>query len=553
MKKFLNKLIENRILDFVVIFCVSVVLMFQFFNKNNDIYAIEGKQYLIRAYWTYQSMKQNTTGNVISYFINNFGYSLSLFEGQLHIYLLICFGIIFNSFNIGFKVLILIAMFLAGCMMYKLIYQLTDNKNTAILAGIIYITSPYFFTDIYVRHAIDEVIAFIFIPLVFLGLYNLYNTEKNHYYFILGMTGLILTKNDCFVITTIFAIIYSLVNVKNLSSTRVKRGFFIDLIFIISITSFYWMPLIQTRFFANYKVYENDNIINKEEFINTAINIRALFITPNNTRFVLEVGFPIIVMLAFSMFTFKKMEDNKKEYMFFLLSGIFSMWIATKYFPWSFMPQSFLRIQYPWRMLQYSTFFFTIVASINMSTVITNFRFRDVLIISSICILYIFSRYYVVQYNDNIVDVKDYAIGQVTGQNGENIPGMGDLKYLPKKAFENTFYIATKQDEIKVMSNNCTIENQEKDGSYFTAKITTLEQSTELELPYIYYPGYTVRFDGMIMHTHETKNGFVGINIDKNESGKLELNYTQTSLMKFSKIISLMVFICYLVYVWKKH
>lgn len=189
MKKLLHMMKENRIvIDVLVIFFVALILAFPIFNKNTDIYLDDGSQHLMRAWGSYNSLKQNGTANVISSFGNGFGYSWDLFYGPLSTDLIIVFGMIFSSFNIGFKVAFAVIIFAAGAFMYKFICEMTENKNTALLAAIIYVTSPYFFTDIYVRHAIGEACGFVFIPLVFLGLYNLFNTEKKHYYLIFGAT-----------------------------------------------------------------------------------------------------------------------------------------------------------------------------------------------------------------------------------------------------------------------------------------------------------------------------------------------------------------------------
>ena len=58
------------------------------------------------------------------------------------------------------------------------------------------------------------------------------------------------------------------------------------------------------------------------------------------------------------------------------------------------------------------------------------------------------------------------------------------------------------------------------------------------ELPYIYYPGYELRLDGMVTDTFETTNGFLGFIMYKNDKAKVEVNYEGTTLMKISSIIS---------------
>ena len=398
-----------------------------------------------------------------------------------------------------------------------------------------------------------ECMAFVFIPLVFLGLYNLFNTEKNHYYLIIGTAGLIISHNITTMLTAIFAFLYLIINIKNIKSTRVKKGLLIDVLFIVLLTSFYWMPFLETKMFTNYRVFEKDAMASKESVLAHRIDLKDLIITQNDTNLVLEVGLPVILMLAFSIMAFRQIKENKKEYLFFAISGIVSCFMSTKYFPWNWLPDCCYIIQFPWRMLVFSSFFFAIIASINMSVVIKKFNIKDVLIIGIILLIYIWSRYSVIQYSENVPKVEDYQILNVSGHNNEWLPGMGRLEYLPSKAYENTFYIATSQKGILAVNGQCKIEEEVKLGSYLTAKISTEDEKATLELPFIYYPGYTVRFDGIIMDTFETENGFLGCTIEKNENGKLEVKYTETTCMNISKIISVVAGIIFIIYVWKKH
>ncbi len=387
-----------------------------------------------------------------------------------------------------------------------------------------------------------ELLAFVFIPMVFLGLYHLFNTEKNHYYLIFGASGLILSHNISTVLTIFWAGIYCILNIKNLALTRVKKGLTIDIIFIVLITSFYWCPFLETKFYTDYRVYEPSAMATQESFLSHAVTLKDLFITQNDVQFIFEIGLPIILMLAFSVMTFSKLEENKKEYLFFLISGMISSFMATKLFVWKWLPDSFYIFQFPWRMLLFSSFFFAVVASINLSICIRNFQIRDVLIVGIICILYIFSKHSVIPYSDNVPIVEQYEIMTVSGQNNEWLPGMGRLEYLPKRAYHNTFYIATRKTGIVTIEGNCQIQEEMKIGGYFTAKITTQDEEAKIELPYIYYPGYSARLDGMILPTFETENGFLRLpyrkprkrktrnKIHRNQNNEWLQNYFYSSL-----------------------
>ncbi len=66
--------------------------------------------------------------------------------------------------------------------MYKFVNNYAENSNVALLASILYMTFPYHLTDLYTRNAVGEYASFMFIPLVFHGLYNMFYTSDKNYY-----------------------------------------------------------------------------------------------------------------------------------------------------------------------------------------------------------------------------------------------------------------------------------------------------------------------------------------------------------------------------------
>ena len=172
-------------------------------------------------------------------------------------------------------------------------------------------------------------------------------------------------------------------------------------------------------------------------------------------------------------------------------------------------------------------------------------------ILTLICLLYISSKLVNIPYSDKVQEPEKVSIHAITGQNNEWIPGMGRLEYLPKKAYNHTFYIATRKPKIEILKGTCHVQEEVKVGSHLTAKIQAGDENAEVEFPFIYYLGYTVRLDGMILETFETENGFLGCSIEANEQGVLEVDYTGTNWMNFSKIIAIFAWIGYIVYVLK--
>ena len=61
--------------------------------------------------------------------------------------------------------------------MYWLGKEVFKDDKKSLFAALFYITYNYFFVDVIVRDALNESFMFVFMPLVFLGLYHLFNNH----------------------------------------------------------------------------------------------------------------------------------------------------------------------------------------------------------------------------------------------------------------------------------------------------------------------------------------------------------------------------------------
>lgn len=183
-----NKILENK--EFLVILfliLVGIIIGIPLLSSKLNVYYDDGIQHIARAYGTYNSFKDNILfPNIISSFANNFGYSWNLFYGPLSSYGVILISLICRNFVIAYKIFVYVCLILSGYFMYKFVNAIISNKNIAILAGILYMTFPYHLTDLYTRNALGEFVSFVFIPIVFWGLYNLFYTDKKSYHLIIG-------------------------------------------------------------------------------------------------------------------------------------------------------------------------------------------------------------------------------------------------------------------------------------------------------------------------------------------------------------------------------
>ena len=545
-EKITELICKRKVTDFLILILISYVIFLPMFNNDIDVYADDGIQHIARAYGTFESIKNGIfLGNIIYFFSNNFGYSWNLFYGPFSTFGIIFFRLFCNSYITSYKLFTYFCLVFSAFSMYKFIFEMTKNNNTALISSALYITFPYHLTDLYIRNALGEFISFIFIPLVFLGLYEIINTKKKSYFLCIGVSGLILSHNISTLFVSIFAFIYLCVCMKSIMQKDKIKILINNVIFILLITSFFWIPMLEAKNISNYQVYEHNSMSTIKSVESNTLTINQIFVTKKNGSFVFELGPHIFIMIALSIMVLRILKENRKEYILFLILGLISLWMCTKYFPWKFMPRVLLIIQFPWRLMIFVCFFFSIVCSINMSVLIKKFNMKDAIIIIIICVLYTVSLNDFVPYDEFNKEIEEYSLGLVSGVENEVIIGEGRGEYLPTNAFNNKVYLAIRKDEAYFLQGEAIVEEEIKEPNKYLAKIKTLDEQTILELPYIYYPGYKVIADGMNIESFETENGFLGVKLLPNDSFEIEATYEGTTLMKVSLMISIFSMICF--------
>ena len=252
------------------------------------------------------------------------------------------------------------------------------------------------------------------------------------------------------------AMIYVCINIVKLKDKEILKQLGISILCIIGISAFFWMPMLQTYFSADYAVYQEDSMATTESLKESELDIKTLLYTDikGDTIYVFEVGIPILIMVCLSIFAIKKGIDKtyRKEYILFLILGITSTIITIKQFPWGIFEDIFQIIQFKWRMLLFSNFFLAIICAININMLIKNFNDKDILVISTICILYAALLMPLLKINSEIQDINQYTIGDVTQNKRETIVGMGKGEYLPVKSNDNREYIKTREDTVYILN-----------------------------------------------------------------------------------------------------
>lgn len=543
MKNLIKYCKEKEIINYILIIIASIIISIPLANKNLNIYRDDGIQHICRIIGTEQTLADKQfLPMIMSNLCNNFGYSWNIFYSPLTAYMSVVFRIFNFSYVNCLKLCMFVIVLLSGITMYKFALRITKNKKLATLASIIYILAPYRITDMYIRTALAELASFIFIPIVFEGLYIIVNEEKKSYKLALGAAGLILTHQVIAMYTAIICFAYLIVFFKKLKSKTVLKNIGVNLLFCILMTSFYWVGLLQHYFSTSYEVFVPGRMEREEVLIFYKAKFSQLFITNSEQTMIYAIGLLSVIGLVLIPIAYKKVpEEYKKTYMFFLITGVILIGMTLSIFPFEKLPQALTMLQFTFRLFTFTSFFFAFVVATNFAILIKNFKTLDIVVLLTISILLLVP--YKSKLDFNLKDNEERLINgvRITENTGRVHAGMASMEYLPTKAFKNLKYIANRKYEVIVLDNNeAVISDYTKQASNMNCKISNINKETTIELPYIYYLGYRVYADGQEIKYTESDNGFIQINIAKDS--QIKVKYLGTNEMLISYAISIISF-----------
>lgn len=574
MKNKMNKIIEaiktKRWVHYLIIVIIGLLISIPFLLVQLYL-SDDGKYHLLRLIGLDNSMEYGSFPFLVfPFFCKNWGYSMMTFYPQLVTYIPYVLGLISGAFSTGLKIFASLTVVFSGIFMYNLVNEVTKKKGVAFLSAILYMIFPYRFECLFNRFAIGEFTAFVFIPIVFQGLYNLLQGDKKrHYYIAIGATGLLLTHTISTVYTALFCLIFVLFNLKAFFNKEVIKKCLINIVFILLVSAMFIIPMLEFKFTAEYAILEPDVMKTNAENVYTKTIKPSQFLKDigedNGVSFV--VGIPFITMILLGILAFRKIDKEHKDfYISFLLLGVISIIMCTYLFPWRFMPDILCTLQYPWRLLGFAFFFFAPVCAMNVYYLLNSINKKWLKAIAWLLAIAIIAGFTVMELNqyptnDTSLDAK------YEGKNKEN-PQIDyfaiNRDNMPKKALYNQFgYLETRKDNTEVISGNVNIVSENKEALHLEIEIENAKKDTKLELPYLFYPGYTItlEYNGKAtkIDYYESEYGFVAINLPEDiETGKITVDYTATVLEKTAYAISAISIVGFIVYVicfrkkWKK-
>lgn len=414
-------------------------------------------------------------------YLNGFGYANGLFYPDLFLFIpaFLCFlGL---DIILSLKVFVLIINFVSICTMYLCVYRITKEKKCAYVSMFLYAISSYRLIDFVARGALGEMISFAFLPLVVLGLYEIFFGDyKKGYFLTIGLSCLCFSHVISFYIMVFFTVLFILLNIKCLSDRKRLKSLFGFIFLSMLITVHFWLPMLEQLFYDKFNIGINSRI-----FDNIVPIYLVFFDLP---VYSLSEYYPTGIGLVYyvGLLKFKDLFFKDRFYFTIILFGIISFLFSSFKIIWrvDLLYKVFSVIQFPWRFYMFSSLFFIIGFTFYLKKIGFNRFFK-------ICFIYLIVIY--------ISNVCMYSFNLYLDKPIENEIMMGE--YLPN-GFRYNLINDYSNKAIKYVRNNNVLN------------VSVVKSVDSIEVPLIYYKGYVACGDECY-EVFKTDNGLVGVKNDK--------------------------------------
>ena len=211
-------------------------------------------------------------------FFGGEGYASSLFYPDFILYFPALLRSLGFGINISYHLFVAFCIISAYVSMFFSARYISGNDGAALGSAVVYTLCQYHVDDIYTRAAVGEFTAFIFLPLICAGLYDL-SSKGFRKPFILGagIAGVLLCHTLSTVFCLIFCVFYVLINFRVLlrDPFRIVK-LAVTAVLTMTITAFYWLPVMEQLSLMEFKYKDSvfdvayEKLLFKDIFQNAA-------------------------------------------------------------------------------------------------------------------------------------------------------------------------------------------------------------------------------------------------------------------------------------------
>lgn len=538
----INKKKSNDIYMYFILILLTLITIVPLFISAN----IRGDDYLFHLLRIADIKNSIVNGhvlvNIMPESLYGYGYANGLFYPDLLLYIAAFLNLIGINLKFAYGIFLSLCTLASTFSMFICIKKISNNKNIALYSTVIYIFAQYKITDLYFRSAVGEYISFIFIPIVLLGVYELlYRNYKKWYILSIGMSGILLSHLLSVFIVVIMCVLIYILNIHKLIQ-KPKRILYsiIAAITTLLITAYTWIPIIEQMLSSKFNVQQAEPFA-----YDRSVSIEDILTFNRNSRFF--IGLVIVILSLLYIVAIIKKKNSLFIFSCFIV-GLLSLILTIKTPFLKVVSDNFKlfnQIQFAWRMGLIATLLLSFIAGYSIDKIFSE-KYKYVIVIAisliSIVNLMAYKKYYRIQ-NIDFNNFSAKYSGYI-GAGKEYLPEGADVKKIKERG-----NIITSNDKGFKYSNYI------KRGCYISLDYKVNKDDAYIDLPLLYYKGYTFKIIssnndekefGNVSHSNEM---YIRVNVGNIKEGSLVVDYTGTKLMKLGYLVTILTIITLIIYI----
>ena len=504
------------------------------------------------------------------------GYASPAFYGDLFLYIpatAVCLGM---KEEPALRLFFMIITAACAISAYWCANKAFKDERAALLASVCYVFSGYFFTDMVIRVALGELQAFVFLPLIIYGFYNIVREDCRYWYVLpLGLAGCIVSHVLTAFVAVILMFVAALFMCVRIFKEKQRLLALIKSVgLFLCVSAFFLFPMLEQLANGEYIATNGISAVRWGTLARRAMPWSSVFsdfcmgTDKINAWIPNGIGlFPVAAAVFFGVSWYKNKRIPRAAAAF-LGFGLLMLFAVSDLFPWKTLQSAAGTMQFPWRLMVFATLFFAIFAGLTVKS-IQNGKLASVCaLVVALCSLFSFfaasGSYYGKMFR-NASEEKTVTAGRASVGAGEYLI-MNENTYVRNSAGDDATYSELVTGLKSLFSQKTkTAASNTLESSYIKIKrvyggmeVTfsgNTSAQTYVDLPLINYKGYAAYLDGTVLKTGDgilrgdvkidgkTYSASYGsalrVYLGNTQSGTVTVRYEGTPVQKISKLVTL--------------
>ena len=500
-----------------------------------------------------------------SFWMDGYGYPVSIYYGDLFLYFPALLRLAGVPVVTAYKAFLLAVNIATVFIARHCFGRIAGDDMLGAIGAFVYATSNYRLLDLYIRAAVGEYTAMMFLPLVAYGVCLIYgwaekkrDTDETGFVpdqkavicLTVGMSGILLSHMMTLEIVGICLIVICLINLKQTFSPRALLTYITAAGSTLLITLFFTVPFVD--YFTTETVRINNVVGNARQIQESGTRLYEFFdffmipfsnLDPSisDDRMLTTPGMVMMGTLVAGVAMWLSRRADKRVKVLDL-SALLLLFISSDVFPWNWLGKSgpigdlLAQVQFPWRYVGIAAVVLTILLMVLLSYGKTYRRVAMVVIsvAALMCVWFtgLYGKYAELDTFSTTADLDTYD--------------MGFIEYLRPDAVREDF-----SKKIRVVAGDAETRELYREGTSMDIFVNSDEGAT-IELPVLNYK-YYVLTDGLGREYTlvDGKNDEICFDVDADMDDVVMLRYVVPWFWHAAEWISIISFLIFCIF-WSR-